>query len=73
MPFMIIKEKEVNATHSSSIYKLDEDARFYMKCRGINKQNINKFIIKEFAFSDLKEEYADNYRFVEEKILKMIK
>ena len=73
MPFMIIKEKEVNATHSSSIYKLDEDARFYMKCRGINKQNINKFIIKEFAFSDLKQEYADNYRFVEEKILKMIK
>ena len=73
MPFMIIKEKEVNATHSSSIYKLDEDARFYMKCRGINKQTRNKFIIKEFAFSDLKEEYADNYRFVEEKILKMIK
>ena len=72
MPFMIIKEKEVNATHSSSVYKLGDDAKFYMECRGISKHDINKFVIKEFAFSDLKHEYAYNYEFVEEEIIKMI-
>ncbi|MCL4381071.1 SufD family Fe-S cluster assembly protein [Candidatus Marsarchaeota archaeon] len=73
MPFMIIKERDVDATHSSSIYKLDDDSKFYMESRGISKQNINRFILKEFAFSDLKREYANNYEFIEEKILKLIK
>ena len=72
MPFMIIKQKNIIATHSSSVYILTEYAKFYLASRGIDEDQSNKLLINTFIFSDIKQEYGEMYKMIETQLLNII-
>lgn len=72
-PFMLVKQKNVNATHNSSISSISDDDKFYLMTRGMDKTDIEKFLINEFIFSDLEHDYIYASKFIETKLLRLIK
>ncbi len=72
-PFILVKQKNVNATHNSSISSISEEDKFYLMTRGMDKTNIEKFLINEFIFSDLEQDYKYASKFIETKLLRLMK
>ncbi len=72
MPFMIIKQKNIIATHSSSISILTDDAKFYLASRGIDENQLNKLLINAFIFSNIKQEYGEMYKLIETQLLNIL-
>lgn len=46
VPKMEIKADKINAAHSASVSKIDEEQLFYLESRGIDKEEARELIIK---------------------------
>lgn len=71
IPGLEIRNNEVQAAHSTSLEKMDEEKLFYLKSRGLSKQEAMELLVKGFFWDSL--EKCPNLAFSEQIFNHIIK
>tara|TARA_Y100001970_G_scaffold293031_1_gene437307 strand:- start:3524 stop:4738 length:1215 start_codon:yes stop_codon:yes gene_type:complete len=72
-PELRIYTDDVKCSHGSTIGPVDESALYYLRSRGINKNQAMKMIISSFIKDDLNDLDEKNYNEISKKISKYLK